>query len=43
MFVCCVNISVMVVFFALTAYSFFDNRPEALPVHVKNTAQLELF
>lgn len=28
---------------ALTAYSFFDNKPEALPVHVERTAQLELF
>lgn len=28
---------------ALTAYSSFDNKPEALPVHVERTAQLELF
>ena len=28
---------------ALTAYSFFDNKPEALPVHVEKTAQLTLF
>lgn len=28
---------------ALTAYSFFDNKPEALPVHVENTRQLSLF
>lgn len=28
---------------ALTAYCFFDNKPEALPVHTERTAQLELF
>lgn len=28
---------------ALTAYSFFDNKPEALPVHVEKSRQLELF
>ena len=28
---------------ALTAYSFFDNKPEALPVHIENSAQLNLF
>lgn len=28
---------------ALAAYSFFENKPEALPVHVENTAQLTLF
>lgn len=28
---------------ALTAYCFFDNKPEALPVHVEKTRQLELF
>ena len=28
---------------ALTAYCFFDNKPEALPVHIEKTAQLELF
>lgn len=28
---------------ALTAYSSFDNKPGALPVHVERTAQLELF
>ena len=27
----------------LTAYCFFDNKPDALPVHTKRTAQLELF
>ena len=28
---------------ALTAYCFFDNKPDALPVHVENSGQLELF
>ena len=28
---------------ALTAYSFFDNKPQALPVHIEKTAQLTLF
>ena len=28
---------------ALTAYSFFENKPEALPVHIEKTAQLQLF
>ena len=28
---------------ALTAYSFFDNRPQALPVHVEHAAQLAFF
>ncbi|MDE5985965.1 MAG: hypothetical protein K2H16_01605 [Prevotella sp.] len=28
---------------ALTAYTFFDNKPEALPVHVEKSAQLTLF
>lgn len=28
---------------ALTAYCFFDNKPEALPVHIENTPQLVLF
>lgn len=28
---------------ALTAYCFFENKPEALPVHVERTAQLCLF
>ena len=28
---------------ALTAYSFFDNKPQALPVYVEHTAQLALF
>ena len=28
---------------ALTAYSFFDNKPQALPVHVESSAQLTLF
>ena len=28
---------------ALTAYCFFDNKPEALPVHIERTRQLELF
>ena len=28
---------------ALTAYCFFDNKPEALPVHIENTAQLAIF
>lgn len=28
---------------ALTAYSFFENKPEALPVHVENSNQLTLF
>lgn len=28
---------------ALTAYCFFENKPEALPVHVEQSRQLELF
>lgn len=28
---------------ALAAYSFFENKPEALPVHVERSAQLTLF
>ena len=28
---------------ALTAYCFYDNKPEALPVHVEKSRQLELF
>lgn len=28
---------------ALTAYCFFDNKPEALPVHIEKSRQLELF
>lgn len=28
---------------ALTAYCFFDNKPEALSVHVENDMQLALF
>ena len=28
---------------ALTAYSFFDNKPQALPVHVEHSALLALF
>ena len=28
---------------ALTAYSFFENKPQALPVHVESSAQLTLF
>ena len=28
---------------ALTAYSFFDNKPQAQPVHVEHSAQLALF
>lgn len=28
---------------ALTAYCFFDNKPEALPVHLENSTQLALF
>lgn len=28
---------------ALTAYCFFDNKPDALPVHVEKSRQLELF
>lgn len=28
---------------ALTAYCFFDNKPEALPVHIEKAKQLELF
>lgn len=27
----------------LTAYCFFDNKPEALPVHIENSTQLALF
>ncbi|MCD8235374.1 MAG: IS982 family transposase, partial [Prevotellaceae bacterium] len=28
---------------ALTAYSFFENKPQALSVHVEHSAQLTLF
>ena len=28
---------------ALTAYSFFDNKPEALPVQLDESKQLEIF
>ena len=28
---------------ALTAYCFFDNKPEALPVYVEKSKQLGLF
>ena len=28
---------------ALTAYCFFDNKPESLPVHLENSTQLALF
>ena len=28
---------------ALTACCFFDNKPEALPVHIEKSRQLELF
>ncbi|SDG69586.1 Transposase DDE domain-containing protein, partial [Bacteroidales bacterium KHT7] len=28
---------------ALTAYCFFENKPDALPVHVERSRQLELF
>ncbi|WP_031541402.1 transposase, partial [Bacteroides sp. Ga6A2] len=28
---------------ALTAYCFFENKPDALPVHVEKSRQLELF
>ena len=28
---------------ALTAYCFFDNKPDALPVHAERMAQQELF
>ena len=28
---------------ALTAYCFFDNKPEELPVYVEKSKQLELF
>lgn len=28
---------------ALTAYCFFDNKPEAMPVHVEKSRQMELF
>ena len=28
---------------ALTAYCFFDNKPETLPVYVEKSRQLELF
>lgn len=34
---------IMNICYALTAYSFFENKPEALPVHVKKTNQLILF
>ena len=27
----------------LTAYCFFDNKPEALPVYAEKSKQLELF
>lgn len=28
---------------ALTAYCFFDNKPDVLPVHIERTKQLEFF
>ena len=28
---------------ALAAYCFFENKPEALPVHIEKSRQLELF
>ena len=27
----------------LTAYCFYENKPEALPVYIENSRQLELF
>ena len=40
---CSVHNFIMNICLALTAYCFFDNKPEALPVHVENTMQLTLF
>lgn len=40
---CSVHNFIMNICLALTAYCFFDNKPEALPVHVENTMQLILF
>lgn len=34
---------IMNIYAALTAYSFFENKPEALPVHVEKSNQLNLF
>ena len=34
---------IMNLYSALTAYCFFDNKPEALPVYVEKSRQLELF
>ena len=31
---------IMNIFSALTAYCFFDNKPDALPVHVENARHL---
>ncbi|MFC2265684.1 MAG: IS982 family transposase, partial [Prevotella conceptionensis] len=28
---------------ALSAYCFFENKPEALPVHIEKSGQIELF
>ena len=28
---------------ALAAYCFFENKPEALPIHIEKSRQLELF
>ncbi|MDD7448947.1 MAG: IS982 family transposase, partial [Prevotellaceae bacterium] len=28
---------------ALAAYSFFENKPSALPVYIENTQQLAIF
>ena len=34
---------IMNLYSTLTAYCFFDNKPEALPVYVEKSKQLELF
>ena len=39
---CSVHNFIMNICLALTAYCFFDNKPEALPVHVENTRECNL-
>ena len=40
---CSIHNFIMNICAALTAYSFFENRSEALPVHVEKSRQLTLF
>ena len=40
---CSIHNFIMNLCSALTAYCFFENKPEALPVYVEKSRQLELF